>query len=170
MHEVRSNELDPSAAPTTPAVHYQNATHGAASWFFTKDHKRIALLYLYSVSAFFLVGGIFAMLIRLELATPRGDLFSAETYNKAIELRPSYAHAYESRGSAYASKGVYTNAVADVTKATELARKKAPGPKTGAPKPPTKIAAKPAGAIKKTVENEAPDTWPTWAPFGAGKP
>ena len=91
-------------------------------------------------------------------------------YNKAIELRPSYAHAYESRGSAYASKGVYTNAVADVTKATELARKKAPGPKTGAPKPPTKIAAKPAGAIKKTVENEAPDTWPTWAPFGAGKP
>ena len=52
-------------------MHYLNATHGAASWFFTKDHKRIALLYLYSVSAFFLVGGIFAMLIRLELATPR---------------------------------------------------------------------------------------------------
>jgi tetratricopeptide (TPR) repeat protein len=101
----------------------------------------------------------------------KGDLDRAiADYNKAIEHRPSYAHAYESRGSAYASKGVYTNAVADVTKATELARKKAPGPKTGAPKPPTKIAAKPAGAIKKTVENEAPDTWPTWAPFGAGKP
>ncbi len=84
MHEVRTNELDSSAAPTTPAVHYLNATHGAASWFFTKDHKRIALLYLYSVSAFFLVGGIFAMLIRLELATPRGDLLSAETYNKVF--------------------------------------------------------------------------------------
>jgi cytochrome c oxidase subunit 1 len=84
MHEVRTTELDSSAAPTTPAVHYLNATHGAMSWFFTKDHKRIALLYLYSVSAFFLVGGIFAMLIRLELATPRGDLLSAETYNKVF--------------------------------------------------------------------------------------
>jgi tetratricopeptide (TPR) repeat protein len=94
-------------------------------------------------------------------------------YNKAIELRPRSARAYESRGSAYASKGVYTNAVADVTKASELAaRKKAPpGPKIAkaAPPPHTKKAAKPAVAIKKSVENEASDTWPTWAPFGAGK-
>jgi cytochrome c oxidase subunit 1 len=36
------------------------------------------------VSTFFLVGGIFAMLVRLELATPRGDLLSAETYNKVF--------------------------------------------------------------------------------------
>jgi tetratricopeptide (TPR) repeat protein len=101
----------------------------------------------------------------------KGDLDRAiAEYNKAIALKPNYAHAYESRGSAYASKGAYTNAVADVTKATELARKKVPGPKTAAPKPPTKMAAKPAGAIKITVENEVPDTWPTWAPFGAGKP
>ena len=92
-------------------------------------------------------------------------------YNKAIELRPSYARAYESRGSAYASKGIYTNAVADVTTATELtARTKAPGPKTTAPKPPAKMAAKSAGAIKKSDANEAPGTWPTWAPFGPGKP
>ncbi|BCS31142.1 cytochrome c oxidase subunit 1 [Luteitalea sp. TBR-22] len=85
MHDVRT-EPAPSAsqAPTTPEVHYINATHGAMSWFFTKDHKRIALLYLYAVSAFFLVGGIFAMLIRLELATPRGDLLTAETYNKVF--------------------------------------------------------------------------------------
>ena len=53
MHDVRTPEHD-SPAPTRPEVHYLNATHGALSWFFTKDHKRIALLYLYSVTAFFL--------------------------------------------------------------------------------------------------------------------
>ncbi|MGI8671411.1 MAG: cytochrome c oxidase subunit I [Luteitalea sp.] len=67
-----------------PSRHYLNETHGPASWFFTRDHKRIALLYLYAVSAFFLVGGIFAMLIRLELATPRGDLMTPEAYNKVF--------------------------------------------------------------------------------------
>jgi tetratricopeptide (TPR) repeat protein len=99
----------------------------------------------------------------------KGDLDRGiADYNKAIELRPSYARAYESRGSAYASKGVYTNAVADVTRAAELARKKAPGPK--APKPPTKMVAKTAGAIKKSAEGQAPNGWPTWATVGVGEP
>src|SRR5205085_2390734 len=52
------------------------------SWLLTKDHKRIALLYLGSISLFFLIGGIYAMLIRLELLTPQGDLFQSHTYNK----------------------------------------------------------------------------------------
>ena len=67
-------------------TNYLNATHGAASWFLTKDHKRIALLYLVGVSAFFLVGGIFAALIRLELLTPAGDFVSSETYNKFFTM------------------------------------------------------------------------------------
>jgi len=67
-------------------TNYLNATHGAASWFFTRDHKRIALLYLFSVSAFFLMGGIFATLIRLELLTPAGDFVSSETYNKFFTM------------------------------------------------------------------------------------
>jgi tetratricopeptide (TPR) repeat protein len=103
----------------------------------------------------------------------KGELDRAiADYNNAIELRPRSARAYESRGSAYASKGVYTNAVADVTKASELAARKKAGWKTAkaSPPPDTKRAAKPAGAIKKSVENEASNTWPTWAPFGAGKP
>ena len=45
-HEVRANELDSEASIAKP-TNYLNATHGAASWFLTKDHKRIALLYLY---------------------------------------------------------------------------------------------------------------------------
>ena len=86
MHDIRTTGFDTPTgeAPVMPKTHYLNATHGAASWFLTKDHKRIALLYLFSVSFFFLLGGIFAMLVRLELLTPAGDLMTAETYNKVF--------------------------------------------------------------------------------------
>jgi len=66
----------------SPRVNYLNATHGVKSWLLTKDHKRIALLYLASVSMFFFLGGIYAMFIRLELLTPQGDLVQSHTYNK----------------------------------------------------------------------------------------
>jgi len=63
---------------------YLNAGHTLASWLLTKDHKRIAVMYLISVSIFFLVGSIAAMMIRLELTSPRGTLMSSETYNKTF--------------------------------------------------------------------------------------
>ena len=53
---------------------YLNKEYGACSWLFTTDHKRIALLYLMSITFFFFIGGFFALLIRLELLTPVGDL------------------------------------------------------------------------------------------------
>ena len=86
MHDVRTAGPDSSVGqvPTMPETHYLNATHGPMSWFFTKDHKRIALLYLGSVTLFFLLGGIYALLIRLELLTPQGDLFQSSTYNKVF--------------------------------------------------------------------------------------
>jgi cytochrome c oxidase subunit 1 len=52
------------------------------SWLTTKDHKRIALLYMVSITGFFFLGGAAATIIRLELVTPAGDLVDAETYNK----------------------------------------------------------------------------------------
>ena len=52
-----------------------------SSWLTTHDHKRIALLYLVSITAFFFIGGAAATLIRLELATPEADLVTHETYN-----------------------------------------------------------------------------------------
>jgi len=75
-------------APTvlTPPRHYLNNGYGVASWLLTRDHKRIALLYLASVTFFFFVGGAFAVLIRLDLATPAGDLVSDETYNKLFTM------------------------------------------------------------------------------------
>src|SRR6516225_7949974 len=65
---------------------YLNASYGIRSWLFTKDHKRIALLYLHTITFFFFLGGIFATLIRIELLTPAGDLVSSETYNKLFTL------------------------------------------------------------------------------------
>src|SRR4029079_14332711 len=65
---------------------YLNASWGWRSWLLTRDHKRIALLYLISITLFFIVGGFFALLIRLELLTPAGDLVQAETYNKLFTM------------------------------------------------------------------------------------
>ena len=65
---------------------YLNNETGIKSWLLTKDHKRIAILYLIVVSLFFALGGIFAGLIRMELATPAGDLFDSNTYNKVFTM------------------------------------------------------------------------------------
>src|SRR3954469_23055154 len=69
-----------------PARHYLNDGYGVRSWLLTRDHKRIALFYLAGITFFFFVGGAFAVLIRLELATPAGDLVSDETYNKLFTM------------------------------------------------------------------------------------
>src|SRR6266478_330695 len=65
---------------------YLTHEYGVKSWLLTKDHKRIALLYLAAISFFFFLGGIFATVIRLELLTPPGDLVSSQTYNKLFSL------------------------------------------------------------------------------------
>src|SRR6059036_3359917 len=67
-------------------TNYINASYGVMSWLLTRDHKRIALLYLASITLFFFLGGFFALLIRLELLTPAGDLVMAETYNKLFTM------------------------------------------------------------------------------------
>src|SRR5512132_2724100 len=70
--------------PAAARVNYINAQYGLKSWLLTRDHKRIALLYLGSISFFFFIGGLYAMFIRLELLTPQGDLLSSTTYNKVF--------------------------------------------------------------------------------------
>ena len=65
---------------------YLNASEGLLSWLLTTDHKRIAILYLISVTFMFFLGGFFAAGVRLELLTPRGDLLEADTYNKFFTL------------------------------------------------------------------------------------
>jgi cytochrome c oxidase subunit 1 len=67
-------------------TNYLNAGHGLSSWLLTRDHKRIALLYLVAITVFFLLGGLMAVAIRLELSTPQGDFVTADTYNKMFTL------------------------------------------------------------------------------------
>src|SRR5947207_1672551 len=70
--------------PKPPRTNYLNAEYGLKSWLLTKDHKRIALLYLGEVTFFFFIGSLYAIMIRLELLTPQGDLMQSSTYNKTF--------------------------------------------------------------------------------------
>jgi len=67
-------------------TNYLNVQYGVRSWLLTTDHKRIALLYLAAITLFFFIGGAFAVMVRLELVTPQGDLVEAETYNKMFTM------------------------------------------------------------------------------------
>ena len=72
-------------APSLPKEHYLNATRGFKSWALTVDHKRIGVMYLVSVLTFFLVGGLLALLVRLELLSP-GGMFEQKTYNQLFTM------------------------------------------------------------------------------------
>jgi cytochrome c oxidase subunit 1 len=74
------------AVRAEPRVHYLNNQYGVKSWLLTTDHKRIALLYLSTITFFFFIGGMFAVLIRMELLTPAGDIVQAETYNRLFTM------------------------------------------------------------------------------------
>jgi cytochrome c oxidase subunit 1 len=73
-------------APAEPRVNYLNATYGVKSWLLTLDHKRIALLYLGTITLTFVVGGMAAVLMRLNLIEPQGALVEPETYNKLFSI------------------------------------------------------------------------------------
>ncbi len=76
----------PSPPPEEPRETYLNVAHGVLSWLLTKDHKRIALLYLVSVTLMFFIGGVAITIVRLNLMTPEGGLVSADAYNRLFTL------------------------------------------------------------------------------------
>ena len=69
-----------------PTDNYLTHETGARSWLLTLDHKRIGLLYVFSITLFFAVGGLFALLMRLSLLEPMGWLVSPESYNKLFSM------------------------------------------------------------------------------------
>jgi cytochrome c oxidase subunit I len=71
---------------TAAAANYLNASVTLRSWLLTTDHKRIAWLFFGGITFFFFIGGAAATWMRLELATPAGDLVRADTYNKLFTL------------------------------------------------------------------------------------
>src|SRR5687767_12409835 len=75
----------PTQAPPYAAAPYQEKG-GVWSWLTTVDHKRIGLLYLYTALAFFLIGGIEAILLRIQLQGPNSQFISAELYNQLFTM------------------------------------------------------------------------------------
>ena len=65
-----------------PGTHYLNDGWTLRSWLLTTDHKRIAWMYFATITVFFFIGGLAALLIRLELLTPAGEMVESDTYNK----------------------------------------------------------------------------------------
>lgn len=78
--------LSPSApgplSDRPPKGDYLSAGYTFRSWLLTTDHKRIAILYLLSITFFFAIGGLAATVVRLDLMTPQADLVETETFNK----------------------------------------------------------------------------------------
>ena len=83
-----ANALSTTATGHSAHLHgdYLDDPPGLRSWLTTVDHKRIGLMYLWSVTFFMIVGGLFAMLIRLEHLTPGRTIMSAEQYNRVFTL------------------------------------------------------------------------------------
>ncbi|HVL93069.1 MAG TPA: cytochrome c oxidase subunit I [Acidimicrobiales bacterium] len=83
--------LEPTIAPVPEAadpglLRRPTDPKGVWSWITTVDHKRIGILYGVTAFVFFLLGGIEALLIRLQLAKPNGEVLSAEAYNQLFTM------------------------------------------------------------------------------------
>ncbi|HYV37301.1 MAG TPA: cytochrome c oxidase subunit I [Gemmataceae bacterium] len=80
---------EPSSRPAEPAskpVNYLNVQFGVRSWLLTTDHKRIAILYLISITVMFFLGSLAIVPVRLQLLKPDNDLLDADTYNKMFTM------------------------------------------------------------------------------------
>ena len=82
-----TSELDiPDRPQRSEELDYLSCEHGIRSWLLTKDHKRIALMFMVATALALLLGGIFALLVRLELLTPDRTIMEASTYNRMFTL------------------------------------------------------------------------------------
>jgi cytochrome c oxidase subunit 1 len=83
-------------APTVPAIVTPTSTYGLLkrpvsatgwrSWVFTVDHKKLGIMYGVTAMFFFILGGIEALLIRLQLAAPNGKVLNADLYNQMFTM------------------------------------------------------------------------------------
>ena len=81
QYSPKSAQGDRPASPS-----FYKAARGIGSWLYTLDHKRIGIMYLVFVLAAFLLGGVFALLVRTELLTPGKTIVDANTYNRLFTL------------------------------------------------------------------------------------
>ena len=79
-----------AASPPEVVMHgLRPAPRGWLSWLTTTDHKRIGIMYLVLTFTFFLIGGVEALIIRLQLAQPDNTLVTPEAYNALVTMHGS---------------------------------------------------------------------------------
>jgi cytochrome c oxidase subunit 1 len=74
------------AVPQVVAHDVAREQRGWVSWITTTDHKRIGIMYLVLTFSFFILGGVEALLIRLQLAVPNNDFITPQTYNELFTM------------------------------------------------------------------------------------
>jgi cytochrome c oxidase subunit 1 len=84
--DIALRDAPPPSATIGRPDNYLTSGHTIRSWLITTDHKRIGVLYLISITFFFVLGAIAAGLIRLSLVVPDGSIFSNDFYNKLFTL------------------------------------------------------------------------------------
>jgi cytochrome c oxidase subunit I len=83
---ARRDEIEVLSAAEQPEPDYLTAGRGLRSWLLTTDHKRIGLMFYAVILFMLLLGGVFALFIRLELLTPDKTIMTAGTYNRLFTL------------------------------------------------------------------------------------
>ncbi|MGZ4387743.1 MAG: cbb3-type cytochrome c oxidase subunit I, partial [Gaiellaceae bacterium] len=73
-----ATRVEPVAVPWTQGR--------VASWLTTTDHKRIGILYMTTTGLFFVAGGIMALLMRAQLATPNEHVVTRDAYNELFTM------------------------------------------------------------------------------------
>ncbi len=79
-----SENLTPSGEPSY--LQYKGRYRGIFAWIFSTDHKRVGLLYLWSIMTFFIVGAILGLLMKMELISPGKNIMGPQTYNGFFPL------------------------------------------------------------------------------------
>src|SRR5947208_4326531 len=87
---MAATEIAPTTAlPAVPQIvarQVRPAPRGWTSWVTTTDHKRIGIMYLVATFAFFLIGGVEALMLRLQLGAPDNTLLQPQTYNQLFTM------------------------------------------------------------------------------------
>jgi len=84
--KVRKLQVRRFKPEENPEKHYLNEEKGIWAWMTTVDHKKIGLMYLGSITFFFFVAGVLAILLRTELLTPARSFMDADIYNQVFTL------------------------------------------------------------------------------------
>jgi len=81
--------LEERPAPPPPQESRRGHASGLVGWVTTTDHKKIGILYMVTAFAFFLLGGLLALLMRYELAEPGRQLVGESAYNQLFTMHGS---------------------------------------------------------------------------------